>query len=118
MLVEDAALRQAPLSRSTIEKMVLDTQKKYNLSDRFYGTMQCESMGFQNIQSKVPKKNGPNGREDSWGVPQIHLPAHPNITRTQAMDVRFAIDWAGKQFALGRERMWSCYTLKYGDGKV
>lgn len=69
----------------------------------------CES-GLQSIQSKIPNKNGPNGRENSWGIAQIHLPSHPGITRKQAMDPDFAIKWTAKQFALGNQRMWSCYV--------
>lgn len=50
-------------------------------------TIFCES-GYKNIQSNVVK----NGvREDSWGVVQIHLPSHPQITREQALDIEFSV---------------------------
>lgn len=50
-------------------------------------TLGCES-GFYNIQSNIVK----NGiREDSWGIAQIHLPSHPNVTKEQALDPEFAI---------------------------
>lgn len=94
----------------TIEQRVLQMQEKYNLDDSFVRTMQCESAGWLNIQSMIPAVGGPNGREDSWGVAQIHLPSHPSITRAQALDPEFALEWSAKQFKAGNARMWSCYT--------
>ena len=72
-------------------------------------TIECES-GFQNIQSRVPSKGGPNGREDSWGIVQIHLPSWRGIvTKQQALDQEFAIDFITKHFALGHQRYWTCW---------
>lgn len=93
----------------TIEEMVAHAQKEYNLDDSFTRTLKCESAGWQNIQSMIPVKGGPNGREDSWGVAQIHLPSHPSITRAQALDPVFAINWTAQQFKAGRAYMWSCF---------
>ncbi len=54
----------------------------------------------------------------SYGVAQIHLPAHTDITKEQALDPLFAIDWAAKQFSLGKQNMWSCYKTLYGGNSV
>jgi hypothetical protein len=52
-------------------------------------TVYCESQ-WQAVQSMIVK----NGvRENSWGIFQISL-EHHNITREQAMDAYFSIDWA------------------------
>jgi len=52
-------------------------------------TIYCES-GYQNIQSNVVK----NGvREDSWGIAQINLYYHPQVTKEQAMNEEFAVKW-------------------------
>lgn len=75
----------------------------------FVETMRRESMNFTNKgQSRIPA-NGPNGKEDSWGICQIHLPSHPTITRAQALDPEWCLEWSAKQFQNGRARMWTEY---------
>jgi len=48
-------------------------------------------------------------REQSFGLVQIHLPAHTNVSKEQALDPEFAIDFLAKNLAQGRGAMWSCY---------
>lgn len=87
---------------------------KYKISRReLYNTLDCESQHFIDvtIQSKWPDKTGPNGKEDSWGVSQIHLPDHPEVTREMAQDPVFAIDYAAQMFAEGRANQFTCYRL-------
>lgn len=45
--------------------------------------------------------------EKSYGLAMIHLPDHPYITREQATDPDFAIDYMAEH--LGRDVTWSCY---------
>lgn len=102
------ALAQAPLSSSTIEMLVQLDADEAGIDWRpVYETLRCES-GFRNIQSLIPKNGAPNGRENSWGIAQINLGAHPDITRLQALDERFAIAWTVEEFALGQQHMWTC----------
>lgn len=56
----------------------------------------------------VPHKGQPNGRENSWGLAQIYLPAHQDVTREQALDPRFALQWMAKEFSKGNQHLWSC----------
>lgn len=77
----------------------------------FIKTAECES-NFIPQQSKIRAK-GPNGREDSWGIFQIHLPSHPTVSKTEAMDPWFAAEWAAQQFAEGNQRIWTCYRALY-----
>lgn len=80
---------------------------QYNVrADRVYAVLACES-GFKSIQSNYVDKYG--HREDSWGIAQINLPYHLEITKEQAMDEDFSIEWLVKQFSLGHARMWACY---------
>lgn len=66
----------------------------------------CES-GYVPQQSKFVR----NGiREDSWGIWQIHLPSHKDITREQAMDIIWSTNWAIQQIKAGKIKMWSCYS--------
>jgi hypothetical protein len=96
--------------------MVHNAAVHYGVNEeRLTKTLECESLSLtHNGQSfhKVP--SGPNGREDSWGYAQIHLPSNPTITREQALDPAFAIDFAASEFAAGHMRAWSCYRLLYG----
>lgn len=54
-------------------------------------------------------KNGK--QEQSYGLSQIHLPSHPDITHEQATNPKFAISWMASELSLGRAWQWS--TLKY-----
>mgnify|MGYP001562057334 CR=1 FL=1 len=112
-MISKEALESAPLSTTTIERMVKNAQQKYNLDDSFYRTLRCESAGFKNIQSQVQSATGPGGKEDSWGVAQIYLPAHQTITRAEALNPHFAVEWAAEQFAAGKAYLWTCYRLLF-----
>lgn len=45
-------------------------------------------------------------REDSWGLAQIHLPAHPHISRDEATDPDFALEFLALNLARGKQSMW------------
>lgn len=47
-------------------------------------TIFCES-GYWNIKSNLD--------EASYGIAQIYLPAHPEITKSQSLDVNFSVKW-------------------------
>lgn len=48
-------------------------------------------------------------RELSFGLVQIHLPSHKNVTYEQATDIDFSIKFLVSNLADGRGSMWSCY---------
>ena len=71
-----------------VDKMVA----KYATGTKAYQikrTIYCES-GFRNIQSFI-KKDGV--REESYGIAQIHLPSHPSVSKSQALNPEFAIEF-------------------------
>jgi hypothetical protein len=77
--------------------------------------IQCESQFNTEIQSQhhYTAKNVPKGykvgdREQSYGLVQIHLPAHPTITKEQAIDPEFAVDFMAKNIKTN-PNMWTCY---------
>lgn len=84
-----------------------------DMQARLYQTLSRESAGFTARQSQIPNPNGPNGREDSWGCAQIWLPAHPSVTRAQALNPEFAVDFAARNFSQGRASMWTEYRKLY-----
>jgi len=47
--------------------------------------------------------------ERSYGLSQIHLPAHPYITHEQATNPDFAIEFMAKALSEGKGTMWTCY---------
>lgn len=49
----------------------------------------------------------------SYGVAQINLPSHPTISKEEALDPEFAINFAAKEFSVGHASLWSCYRILY-----
>lgn len=49
----------------------------------------------------------------SFGLVQIHLPAHPHITKEQALNPTFALNFIVDEFLLGHERKWTCWRVMY-----
>ena len=73
-------------------------------------TVRCESVGFKNVQSKHIL----NGvREDSWGIAQINLYWNPEVTKEQALDPYFSMDFMAKKFSKGNADRWTCYRSIY-----
>ncbi len=64
----------------------------------------CESSWNQNAV-------GDNGY--SFGLTQIHLPSNPSITKEQALDPTFALNFITDKFIQGHQKMWSCYRILY-----
>lgn len=77
--------------------------------DHMYKTIMCESLASTTIQSMHKDPKGPNGREDSWGIAQINLPWNPEVSREEALDVDFSLNFMAKKFALGYAKRWTCY---------
>lgn len=98
---------------STLIPLAEQIAGDYGLNkDEFLSVIECESAGWQNIQSFVPGY-GPNGREDSWGLAQIHLPDHPEVTRKQALNPEFALEWMAYRWEKGHQSDWSCWNQLY-----
>jgi len=92
------------------ESFARETAKKYGIDEySFVATLSGESIRFTWNDQSLIKADGPNGREDSWGICQIHLPSHPTITKEQALDPAWCIEWSAKQFRDGNATMWTVY---------
>lgn len=101
---------EPPLSTPEARKdFAYQMAEQYDLSEKFVQTLAGESMNFEWNDQSLISANGPNGREDSWGICQIHLPSHPSISKEQALDPRWCIEWSAQQFQLGNARMWTVY---------
>lgn len=94
-----------------IKQEVHEVALKYNVSESVMNkVIKCESMGSTTIQSYY-STNGK--RESSYGLAQINLIHHPNVTKAQAFDPAFAIDFLGKNIAKGHANWWSCWKILY-----
>lgn len=94
-------IQQVPISPQvkTIEQLIDEKALQYNVSaSRLTFFIKCES-NFN------PKALNPNG-EFSVGLSQINLEAHTNITREQAEDPEFAINFMALNFSKGKYNMW------------
>lgn len=87
----------------TIPQLIHHYADKYGVSEiELTGTINCES-GFD------PNAIGDLGT--SFGLSQIHLPAHPDITKAQALDPDFAIQFMAEQFSEGNAKIWTCARM-------
>lgn len=85
------------------------TQYKVSAQD-MERVMRCENKDFNpTLQSFHRYKNGE--REKSFGVSQIHLPAHPEISYEQATNMEFSIEFMAKEFSKGNQKIWSCWKI-------
>lgn len=62
----------------------------------------CESSWNQNAV-------GDNGF--SFGLVQIHIPSNPSITKEQALDHTFALNFITDEFLKGHQKRWSCFRI-------
>lgn len=90
---------------------------------RFYGadpakmraTIECETAGTWDttIQSYARYKGGT--REKSYGLSQIHLPAHPHVSHKEATTPEYAITFMAQHFGENNAQIWSCYKQMFGS---
>lgn len=79
----------------------------YNVDAKIlHKVIQCESNYDTNAENI-------NKWEESHGMVQINIRAHKEITKEQATDPEFAVDYLAKNIKEGRGKMWTCYNLHY-----
>ena len=88
---------------ATIDDIIAYNSSKYDVPAReLIHIINCESGGKRSAHHLSPK-------EDSWGVVQINLKAHPNITKQQATDPNFSVDYLAKNIKRHKS-WWTCAT--------
>jgi len=109
-------ISQTPIKtdKEIVKELIKVKGIQYNVSIPLMNQIvHCESGFNPNLQSSHRYKHSryaPVGsRELSFGAVQIHLPAHPHITKEQALNPEFAIDFLASNLAKGKGKMWSCY---------
>jgi hypothetical protein len=61
---------------------------------------------------KCESGHNPNAVGDhgySFGLVQIYLPAHPDISKEQALDPEFALDFLASHLANRQGYFWTCW---------
>ena len=92
----------------TIKGMIEDAGMLYGASeaqkDLSWKIILCENSSLNPLlQSGV--LHGEK-REESYGLSQINLLAHPDISKEEATDALFSIDFLVKNVAQGNEKLW------------
>lgn len=75
-------------------------------------TVRCESVGFRNVQSGHILDGV---REDSWGIAQINLYWNPEVTKEEALNPYFSMDFMARKFSQGKYHRWTCWRNIYGS---
>lgn len=91
--------------------MIAQEKLSEPLAKQMLEVIRCES-GFVSQQSRHIRPDGT--REPSFGVAQIHLPSHPDVTKEQAMDPEFSVHWMADKFRIGQMKLWTCWKDLYG----
>ncbi len=104
-------------NKECVKNLVVVYAKKYHVSaKKMMQTLSNENDTFDfNRQSDCIYKKGnkwkmkAGSREQSYGIAMIHLPDHPDITKKEATDPVFAVEFMAKQFAMGNQHQWMGY---------
>lgn len=95
--------------------------KKYDVSAEVMANIiKCENVGLDpKKQSNLiydfsDERRGiiKGTREMSFGLSQIHLPDHPNVSYEEAINEDFALEFLAKNIKTNPE-WWSCYKKLY-----
>ncbi len=112
MSLDAMQAQAAVMSAADYKTYAVAMAEKYGIDEeQFVGTLQCESNWQPQKQSDF-YKNGK--REESYGIAQINLPAHLDVTYDEATDGTWSIEWAAQKFQAGNKKWWTCWRNKYG----
>lgn len=106
-------VEQKVYTKQELQKVVYQYAKEYNVDgDKMIKLIDCENRPWNpELQSGLTYKEGnrwgkPAGsREESYGLAQIHLPDHKDVTKEEAQDPEFAIEFMAKNW---NKVTWSC----------
>lgn len=110
-VVPQAVLPKVYTKAELIDK-VYTYAEQYDVSPKtMISIINCENTNWDpTLQSRIVNKKGI--REESYGLSQIYLPAHPNITKENAIDPDFSLDFMANNLAEKNGNIWTCYRFK------
>ena len=101
------------LSTGMIRSMVAETAVAYNIDPVvFMAVAECESGFDTDVQSNYYHKGV---REDSYGLFQIRLSAHKDVSYENATSALFSLNWAAQNWSKASELWVSCYKKATKD---
>lgn len=101
----------------TLDGKITRYARKYGINEaRFRALILCEDRTMNpskqsdlHYQFSDPRRGIVEGeRERSYGLVQIHLPDHPEVSYVQAIDPDFSLNWAAQKISTGWT-LWSCW---------
>lgn len=93
------------VSLTTREEIEAYTLREYPArAQEVISVIQCESNFDIHAEGDMR-----NGEYTSFGLIQLNLPAHPDVTREMALDPEWSLTYIIREFKAGREEQWSCY---------
>lgn len=102
-----------PLTVDELKQFARTTAINHQIDpDLFLGIATCESNWDAEVQSKF-YYNG--ARERSFGIFQIHLTAHQDVTEKMAKNPYFNIGWAASHFQEPWKDWKHCYATVLGQ---
>lgn len=119
----EAATRVSSLTYNEIVVLVKKYAEPLHVNQKsMLETINCEAPRNDNETFNPLGRSeiiGPDKiREDSWGLSQINLPAHPGITLSQAQDADFSIRFMAEEFAAGHAWKWTCWRTLKKSGRI
>jgi len=95
------ALIELQQSTTTLQDKVAYYAQKHSISQNtLLQVVMCESSGN-------PNAIGDNGH--SFGLVQIFLDYHPTITKENALDPDFALNFLADNISKGKGSLWTCF---------
>ena len=98
-----AILSEKP-TKEDIERYIRQVAREHGVDENmFVAVAKCES-GFN------PLAHGDGHLGGSYGIWQIHKPAHPDVSYEEATDIEFSTLWAVEKWKIN-PKIWTCYRL-------
>lgn len=97
---------------NSVEEKQVWTKNNVKVAIEYYADKHNVSASVMNKVVNCESGYNPNAIGDggkSFGLSQIYNPAHPTITKEQALDPEFALNFMGENIKKGRGPMWTCY---------
>lgn len=94
-------------------KQLVDMYAEQQYKAEILATIACESGRNKDgtfnplLQSNFVDSAG--AREKSYGIAQINIPAHPEITIEEAQDPIFSVKFMAAEFKKGNKWKWTCW---------
>lgn len=99
----------ATLSKDELTAIAMADATAHHLSPaQFVAVIECES--HFDISAA-------GDHNQSFGIAQIYLPAHKDISAVQALSPLWALDWMSKEWEAGRQYEWTCARTLFGYKK-